>query len=338
MFIVYLAIFVPLIALVADAIGDSQTIFSHIHISSKLFMYIGWFVVAFLNFVRHKDFEAKGYRLGFLAIFSLSSILTIFLSVWDYVTPPNFVYAITKLQQQQWGVICVYLLGIVLLTRSLMWWKKHYRIVLLLTPFIAIAWLIVVRLWPFNYFLEMVKEDHLIENLQVIVLLIGATIVISKAVTLAKLGNHYLGLLFIFTAACLFFVAGDEVSWGQRIFGIQTPEYWSQLNSQKETTLHNLYSVQWMVEKAYLIIGILGGTLWLIPKRLTSHIPYHLLIPPYYLFGFFLIPGIYYAYPLYSGENQIKAWAEVTELLLYGGIVAYAIYVVRNLSHSLFKH
>lgn len=45
----------------------------------------------------------------------------------------------------------------------------------------------------------------------------------------------YLGLALIF-----FFGTGEEISWGQRIFGLETPEEWSEINVQEETNLHNL--------------------------------------------------------------------------------------------------
>jgi hypothetical protein len=42
-----------------------------------------------------------------------------------------------------------------------------------------------------------------------------------------------LGLLLVFAA-------GEEVSWGQRLFGIETPEAIRAINAQDEITLHNL--------------------------------------------------------------------------------------------------
>lgn len=45
----------------------------------------------------------------------------------------------------------------------------------------------------------------------------------------------YLGLALIFL-----FGAGEEISWGQRIFGLETPESWREVNVQEETNLHNL--------------------------------------------------------------------------------------------------
>jgi hypothetical protein len=45
----------------------------------------------------------------------------------------------------------------------------------------------------------------------------------------------YLGLALLF-----FFGAGEEISWGQRIFGFETPETLAQVNKQDELNLHNL--------------------------------------------------------------------------------------------------
>jgi hypothetical protein len=45
----------------------------------------------------------------------------------------------------------------------------------------------------------------------------------------------YLGLAFLF-----FVGAGEEISWGQRLLGFETPEAVSQVNRQEEFNLHNL--------------------------------------------------------------------------------------------------
>ena len=50
-----------------------------------------------------------------------------------------------------------------------------------------------------------------------------------------------LALFYIFMTGLFFFVcAGEEVSWGQRIFGFKTPEDVLKVNEQKEFNLHNL--------------------------------------------------------------------------------------------------
>lgn len=54
----------------------------------------------------------------------------------------------------------------------------------------------------------------------------------TKSITW-KLGVFFMGLIFLFGA-------GEEISWGQRIFGIESSEYFIENNAQGETNLHNL--------------------------------------------------------------------------------------------------
>ena len=49
--------------------------------------------------------------------------------------------------------------------------------------------------------------------------------------------NIFLGLL----AVVLFVCCGEEASWGQHLFGFETPQVLSGLNAQNETNLHNLW-------------------------------------------------------------------------------------------------
>jgi hypothetical protein len=48
-------------------------------------------------------------------------------------------------------------------------------------------------------------------------------------------------LAYLAFAVFLFLAAGEELSWGQRIFDFGTPEAVQAINSQDETSLHNLY-------------------------------------------------------------------------------------------------
>jgi hypothetical protein len=48
-------------------------------------------------------------------------------------------------------------------------------------------------------------------------------------------------LSFLALTVFLFIAAGEELSWGQRLFGFGTPDRLASVNAQGETTLHNLY-------------------------------------------------------------------------------------------------
>jgi hypothetical protein len=69
-------------------------------------------------------------------------------------------------------------------------------------------------------------------------------------------------LVFIWIfLGCLgsFYMAGEEVSWGQHQFGWLTPEAWREINDQDETNLHNTSS--WLDQKprTLLEIGVIVG-------------------------------------------------------------------------------
>ncbi len=84
------------------------------------------------------------------------------------------------------------------------------------------------------------------------------------AFTLPKIDwqtQKLLGLWLAIAAVCSFYVAGEEISWGQQIIHWDTPAYWSTMNDQNETNLHNTSS--WLDQKPRLLlfIGIMVGGL-----------------------------------------------------------------------------
>jgi hypothetical protein len=103
----------------------------------------------------------------------------------------------------------------------------------------TISWLI---LWNVNnvYALLFVGEDHLVEWLQFFCLFL-AGIYFGLAV-LKEVG--VLRFFYILTTLCSFFLAMEEISWGQRLFNIETPKTLEAINTQNEINIHNLESVQ----------------------------------------------------------------------------------------------
>ncbi|MBI2375720.1 MAG: hypothetical protein HYV07_17120 [Deltaproteobacteria bacterium] len=69
------------------------------------------------------------------------------------------------------------------------------------------------------------------------------------------------------TAFCVF-VAGEELSWGQRVFGFRPPDLFLEHNFQQETNLHNflknILDTRWVV--AFIAI-LYGATLPFVPQR-----------------------------------------------------------------------
>ncbi len=86
-------------------------------------------------------------------------------------------------------------------------------------------------------------EDGPVELAQV--LLLGAATALFGGVTVLSAGPRR------WPAGCLaggsLLWLGEEISWGQRIFGWRTPAGWASLNLQQETNLHNLVP-PWPIE------------------------------------------------------------------------------------------
>lgn len=83
-----------------------------------------------------------------------------------------------------------------------------------------------------------VKEDGYIEYFTAVFLMVSSAFCFYKAL----FNRRKLSMLFFYAAAFAFFLGfGEEISWGQRIFGFATPGDLEKINAQKEFNLHNIH-------------------------------------------------------------------------------------------------
>lgn len=111
---------------------------------------------------------------------------------------------------------------------------------------------------PEAYLPEMHSEGGPIETIQF--LFIALASVLALVLVFRADGIFLKGWFSLFLAGSVY-IAGEEISWGQHIFEWYTPEFWSQINDQNETNLHNTSS--WLDQKPRLLlfIGIVAGGL-----------------------------------------------------------------------------
>lgn len=97
-----------------------------------------------------------------------------------------------------------------------------------------------------KYDLYFTDEDRLIENMSALAFLVAGLLFFlcyrrssKNGLTIGKFKTNrnlvFLGLAILFLVAF-----GEEISWGQRIFGWSTPESLARVNYQQETNIHNL--------------------------------------------------------------------------------------------------
>lgn len=84
------------------------------------------------------------------------------------------------------------------------------------------------------------QEDGPIEWSTTIFLFLSSLVLVRHSISQARNGAWVATLLVALYALLFFFAAGEEISWGQRVFGWETAEFFAENNYQNETNLHNL--------------------------------------------------------------------------------------------------
>ena len=95
---------------------------------------------------------------------------------------------------------------------------------------------IVLWLYDLTFFAWLTKEGGVLEYASAVLLLLAGCVFLRGAFTTKSRFQKEWAVAF---AAALIFMAGEEISWGQRIFGFNW-EALENINSQNETNLHNL--------------------------------------------------------------------------------------------------
>jgi hypothetical protein len=118
---------------------------------------------------------------------------------------------------------------------------KVVEIVLGTTLFIFIGYGMYLKQFKgYDAFQEYIREDGLIEYLTTLFLFFNSLVCIFRAFHYRKMKKPLWILTWALLALLFFFATGEEISWGQRLFGVKSSEFFLQHNIQAETNFHNL--------------------------------------------------------------------------------------------------
>ena len=141
-------------------------------------------------------------------------------------------------------------------------------------------------------------------------------------------------LIWLIIGASCFFIAGEEISWGERIFGYSI-ESIAELSIQGETNLHNLpFFHNYVLDPALQIICILLG--WVGWRKW----PYLTALPSRKFSLFFLIVSLYFFYyevSWFSTVSHIRNDQEIFEFLLSTGLFLHCWESLKNLFITEYK-
>lgn len=188
------------------------------------------------------------------------------------------------------------------------------------------------------------REDHVIENATAIALLFSGVFLIKAGVKKTETVKKFSPLLLI--VGVLFIIgAGEEISWGQRIFNWQTPEALAAINDQNETNLHNINKKFFdrLVDRVTIAFVFIAGTLLLLNKKAFKGIPY----PDGHVILAFALTPFYHQYNEMVSDFYLLLLIPLLAFLVYGWkknrgvfqatLLTFAYLIIMSYSHYTFN-
>lgn len=111
-----------------------------------------------------------------------------------------------------------------------------------------------------------VKEDGIVEYATALFYLLACFLGILIFRSFRQHNVPDIANLYLILSIGFAFICGEEISWGQRLFGIETPEYIAQYNQQGESNLHNTLNSQW-IHLLYIAVALYGMFGWHLVRR-----------------------------------------------------------------------
>lgn len=184
----------------------------------------------------------------------------------------------------------------------------------------------------------LLSEEGPHEFTQFLFVLAGFFVAVNILFKLSYTKQKFLIAWVGLAALCCLYIAGEEVSWGQHFLQWSTPEYWTHINDQGETNLHNTSS--WFDQKPRLILligSVVGGLVIPALQRFKPNIlpaRFNIIYPPAILgvtavlaLGVNLSDKIAEAL---SGESILVRGSEIEELYLFYFVLLYLVILRRR--------
>lgn len=203
--------------------------------------------------------------------------------------------------------------------------------IVFLLPFAGGAFLVLVSLLDRSFVRSLLDEDSLIEWGTSLAILATGVLAAVVGRSLWREGLRAQAVAYGFLALVSVLAAGEDISWGQRVLGLETPESVREINRQDELNVHNLDFVYPVYVAGMLALGLYGSLgSWLVYRRKETGSPnWYLFMPPLFLGGAFLQLAVYrlVRYTGATGHN----YGEWCELCVAAAITAFVALNARRL-------
>jgi len=208
---------------------------------------------------------------------------------------------------------------------------KNTKIVIFVFPFILCSIFVLLRVFlGYQPWRSMNTEGGFIEYGTSLAFLLSALFTFTTGQDLLKNGEKFLGYFYYLISAGFFLVSMEEISWGQKLIGLKSSDFFETYNSQAEITLHNLVWVNEYMDKGLMFVALIAGVSWiayrLISKSKNNYrIKY--IIPRWFLTSFFLIVFVFFYLIEYvqTWNASIATFQEAIELVFSLGCLNFVL-------------
>lgn len=182
------------------------------------------------------------------------------------------------------------------------------------------------------YYYVLLREDQVVEWGQFALCLFTAVVAVVAAWRIRRSSPWAAAFLLLVALGC-FFLAGEEISWAQRVIGIETPAALSEANQQGELNLHNInagFDPQMLFKLASVGLGLLGVVGVVVVRMLRrGGETFRLLAPPAVTIPGFA--GIVAYFPVMLFDEvpaPLSIFQEWVECALYVSLTAAVLAIV----------
>lgn len=218
-------------------------------------------------------------------------------------------------------------------------WRVPRRVALaflLVPPLGAVAMGLIALYRP--VFRWLTREDGALEWAQFSADVVGLVAATLVAVTLWRRADRLGAVLWAGFAALLLFIAGEEISWGQRILDLDTPDVLLDRNHQEEANVHNIRIVQDTINVGFMLVGFYGSVVAVALRRRLAPVRrprwFELVVPPMFLASAFLVVFAYKLLRLVALQSPrftIVKYGEYVELLTAVALASFAVLTARRI-------
>ena len=326
--IFYLSLLLSLGILLVASVGYQTAFMHYLHLPYYLLAILVLMPALILRLVKLDCYLKKIFWPWHLTVLVVLLVLLTLAVSSHFFIYPNFFFATFHLDPLPLFALSVLVYLLLFFYRHK--WRQHWHLLAYLTPILIIIFAFLVMTQGYGIFAHyFANEDTWIEYAQFFFYLTASILSLMSSRLLANSKKSFWSIIYLLIALAFFVVAGEEISWGQRLLGFQTPEAIKNSNTQGELNIHNNNLIFGYVYRVYLLIAAYGSFAWmgksLIADRLwpKSKKMTPLLVPAWYWSSAFLFSLVMFYFHRTKHLYNLQIYEEFNEFIFSGVLLAF---------------